>query len=220
MAAENLTTHADGTIVTYDRSRYTDYSGTPEALINAGLIQLAWVEGLEERHNRFIIGAGDRVEIIDHVGKGNHLNHAIRNAGLTVLKKNKDGTLRATKYRTDSEERALDEAQMEQYKAEAKQRECMRAKQREWVRAKEIRTAESLSIWKKSILREAKELSALMRGDMRFTDMPKIKFSRYDTARLNQAIDRLIAAIDDGTPVFSDVEAQHNVYSLSDRAYQ
>lgn len=212
MATENLTTPADAVIDTFDRSRYTDHTGTPEALINAGLIQPAWVDGLEERHNRFIIGAGDRVEIIDYVGKGNHLNHTMRNAGLTVLKKNKDGTLRATKYRTVAEERALDEVRKAQYKAENQQQE--------WARAKEIRTDESLSRWKKAILREAKEIFELMHGDRGFTDMPKIKFSRYDTARLNQAIDRLTAAIEDGTPVFSDVEARQNVYSLADRAYR
>jgi len=209
MATENLTTPAAGTITTFDRSRYTDHTGTPEALINAGLIQPAWVDGLEERHKRLIVWAGDRVEIIDHIGKGNHLTHAMRNAGLTVLKKNKDGTLRTSKYRTVAEERALDEAK---YKAENQRRE--------WARAKEIRTDESLSRWKKAILREAKEIFELIQGDRGFTNLPKIKFSRYDTARLNQAIDRLTAAIEDGTPVFSDVEARQNVYSLADRAYR
>jgi len=107
MATQNLNT--------YDRCRCIDYIGTPEALINAGLIQPDWVDGLEERHNRFIIGTGDRIEIVDRIGKGNFINHDLRAVGLIVLKKLRDGTLRAAKYRTALEERAIDEARTAQY---------------------------------------------------------------------------------------------------------
>lgn len=227
MATENSNRASElptGVQIGSNRPTGVEYFGTEQALIDAKILEPAWVDALGG-FSRQIARLPDGGYQVIGEGVGNRLRKEHKERGAFSVSRNRDGTISVFVFRTPEEykkEKALYDTQREsEYIAYIEAQRLAKEKET-WQLAKEAHEQSDFpKRWKDGVLYHIEHAEKLIEGKMVFTDFPEVGIAESDVLEAKRIIADLKHLLARVTPAIKNkVRVQSNVFSLNSAAFR
>ncbi|MBI2278311.1 MAG: hypothetical protein HYU74_13250 [Dechloromonas sp.] len=225
MLASNtsLNNPAPGIMIGRNDTKGIEYIGTDQALVEAGILQPAWLTNLGGMCRQIVRLPNGGFQIVGE-GKGNRLTNQHKESGAFSVSRKRDGTFAVFAHHHPDEYRRRKAEEDAKYEAEWEvERAKLQAMQEKetWRLAKKVHGGEDWpERWRNGVLYHVEQAEQLIVGRLVFTDFPDVRLTDDDIAQAKAAIAELRKVLASSRPRVRDRVQVSNVVSLDEYAYR